>query len=81
MICANRHIKDAYNDLVLKRLPIDIGRELRWSPRTREEVDLALAAIKAIYQYIDGVDRQAIFTAGSYVMDLCDMTPLSSRVI
>ncbi len=78
MICANRHIKDAYNDLPIERPPIDVGREQRWSPRTRQEVDLALAAIKKLYQFIDGLNEWALSDAKRYCDRLLQISPYRS---
>lgn len=51
----NRSYKDSYQDRPTPRPNIDVVREQRHSPRTREEVKLALSAIWELYHFIDGI--------------------------
>lgn len=50
-----RSYKDGHQDRPTPRPNIDVVREQRHSPRTREEVELALSAIWELYHFIDGI--------------------------
>ena len=54
-IIPNRSYKDGYQDRPTPRPNSDVVREKRHSPRSPEELDLALTAIWALYKFIDGV--------------------------
>jgi hypothetical protein len=50
----NRSYMDGFKDRPTPRPNIDVVREQRHSPRSREDVELALSAIWAMYDFIDG---------------------------
>lgn len=50
-----RSYKEGWHDRPTPRPNIDVVREQRHSPRTREEVQLALSAIWELYHFIDGI--------------------------
>jgi hypothetical protein len=50
-----RSYKDGFQDRPTPRPNSDVVREKRHSPRSPEEVDLALTAIWSLYHFIDGV--------------------------